>query len=153
MPPRRRAPRPSAGVEDEERLSSGWNKVINRLLAALKRRIRAGNALHTDEQLLLFDGCAQRLADSTNSTLLADLMESKFVDPNHIAALVKFVLGCKYVPGVSGLLHVVRDSALRAMMRLEKDERDELHRTLLEGRTGPLPMQVRRPPVLGSRRD
>jgi len=116
--------------------------MINRLLAALKKRIRAGNVLHTDEQLLLFGGCAQRLADSTNSTLLADLMESKFVDPNHIAALVKHVLGCKYVPGVSGLLHVVRDSALRAMMRLQKDERDELHRTLLEGRTGPLPMQV-----------
>ena len=42
------------------------------------------------------------------------------------------------------MLHVVRDSALRAMMRLAKPERDELHRTLLEGRQSALPMQAPR---------
>ena len=42
------------------------------------------------------------------------------------------------------MLHVVRDSALRAMMRLAKPERDELHLTLLEGRQSALPMQAPR---------
>ena len=134
------------GVEDEERLLSGWNVVVHRLLAGVKKRIRDdANALHTEEQLALFAGCAARLADNSNSTLLADLMESKFVDPAHIAALVKFVLGCKYVPLKSGLLNVVRDSALRAMMRLDKADRDELHRTLLQGRESALPLQAPRP--------
>ena len=47
-----------AGVEDEERLSSGWNKMIGRLLTSIKKRIRVGNALQTEEQLLLFGGRA-----------------------------------------------------------------------------------------------
>lgn len=53
-------------------------------------------------------------------------MESKSCDPKHIAALVKFVLGAR------GFHHTVRDSALRAMMRLGQEERDALHRNLLE---------------------
>uniref|UniRef100_A0A7S3WSD0 Uncharacterized protein n=2 Tax=Emiliania huxleyi TaxID=2903 RepID=A0A7S3WSD0_EMIHU len=131
------------GVEDEERLQSGWNQLLHTLLAKIKLRIREqGNPLHSEEQLLLFGGCATRLADPSNSTLLADLMEAKLVDPSHIFELIKFVLGCKYVPNQSGLLHVVRDSALRAMMRLDKGERDELHRTLLQGRESALPLQV-----------
>ena len=40
--------------------------MINQLLAALKQRIRAGNVLHTDEQLLLFGGCAQRQLDAAD---------------------------------------------------------------------------------------
>ena len=186
------------GVEDEERLQSGWNQLLHTLLAKIKLRLREqGNPLHSEEQLLLFGGCATRLADPSNSThapatacprwrccslftrppvdrLLADLMEAKLVDPSHIFELIKFVLGCKYVPNQSGLLHVVRDSALRAMMRLDKGallpglvsanladigasrleswpasspptqsgERDELHRTLLQGRESALPLQA-----------
>ena len=87
------------GVEDTEKLASGWNKMVHRFLVSIKKRIRDGNVLHTDEQLLIFGGCAQRLADNANSTLLADLLEAKFVDPNHIASIVKFVLGCKCVSG------------------------------------------------------
>ena len=56
------------------------------------------NPLHTEEQLRLYRGCSTRLADGANSALLADLMEARFVDPAHIAPLVRLVLGCAYVP-------------------------------------------------------
>lgn len=113
------------GFDDGESRVSGWNKMVHLLLVALKDRIRAGDTLHTDEQLALFRGCARPDVDTANCTILADLMESKFVDPDHIAALVKYVLGAR------SFHHSVRDSALRAMMRLDRDERDALHRNLL----------------------
>ena len=117
--------------------------MVRQLLGAIKLRIRDDdNQLHTEEQLLLYAGCASRVADSSNSNVLADLLEAKYTDTNHVFELVKFVLGYKYVPNTSGLQYVVRDSALRAMMRLERSERDDLHRNLLRGRQGALPLQV-----------
>lgn len=114
------------GIEDEERLNSGWNKLVNRLLLGLRTRMQEGNPLHTEEQLLLFKGCLSQKCDNSNSSLLADFMEAKLIDPLHIASLVTLVLNAR------GFNHTVRDSALRAMMRLPKEDRDALHRSLLE---------------------
>ena len=113
------------GLEEEERKVSGWNKLVHTLLASLRERIRDGNVLHTEEQLVVFRGCARRDVDMPNSALLADLLEAKHVDPSHVAPLVKFVLGAH------GFHTSVRDSALRAMMRLGQEDRDALHRNLL----------------------
>jgi hypothetical protein len=81
------------GLEEEERKVSGWNKMVHALLVSLRERIREGNVLHTEEQLIVFRGCSRRDVDSANSALLADLLEAKNVDPSHVASLVKFVLG------------------------------------------------------------
>lgn len=122
------------GLDRPEQLASGQNKMVHRLLTAIRDRIKSGNFLHSCEQLVLFGKCAGHM-DNTNSSLLADLMESKYVDPMHIASIVDFVL-C-----TSGFNHQVRDSALRAIMRLEQNDRDNLHKRLLH--TNPkLPLQV-----------
>ena len=115
------------GLEDEERKVAGWNTLLSRLLLKVRDRVKSGNTLHTDEQRILFEHCATPDVDGANSTVLADLIEAKHVDPNHVFALVKFVLGAR------GFHHKVRDSALRAMMRLDVNERDAMHRTLLKG--------------------
>ena len=44
-----------------------------------------------------------------NSAVLADLIDARHVDPNHVFALVKFVLGAR------GFHHRVRDAALREL--------------------------------------
>ena len=126
------------GLEEEERKVSGWNKMVHALLVSLRERIREGNVLHTEEQLVVFRGCSRRDVDSANSALLADLLEAKNVDPSHVASLVKFVLGERRFH------QTVRDSALRAMMRLGQQDRDALHRNLLSNidSATQLPLQV-----------
>jgi hypothetical protein len=121
------------GLEKDERLASAINKQLHTLLCAVRSRIQAGNSLHTDEQLLIFAGC-QRLGctDNSNSALLADLMEAKLSDREHIAPLVRHVLCAR------GFHHTVRDSALRAMMRLRSEDRGELQRSLLQAPVVPL---------------
>jgi len=122
------------GLDEQEQLASGWNKVANRLLCAVRERIKGGNVLHTSEQLVLFARCEGR-ADNANSALLADMMESKYIDPLHIAPLVNYVLS-------SSKFHKqVRDSALRAMARLGTEDRDALHKRLLDT-SKKLPLQV-----------
>ena len=59
------------GLEEAERQTSGWNKILHKLLIALRERIRAGNTLHTDEQIVLFRGCARSDVDTANSALLS----------------------------------------------------------------------------------
>jgi len=122
------------GLDKPEQLESGWNKMVNSLLCAIRERIKGGNVLHTSEQLVLFAKCEGRV-DNTNSALLADFMESKYTDPLHVNSLVNYVLS-------SGKFNKqVRDSALRAMARLDTEDRDVLHKRLLNT-TKQLPMQV-----------
>lgn len=122
------------GIDDVERLKSGWNKMVHRLLLAVRERIKEANFLHTDEQLVIFSGCEGRL-DNSNSSLLADFMESKAVDSLHLERVVNLVLGSRK------FANITRDSALRAMARLTPDERDALHKRLLDT-TNTLPVQV-----------
>ncbi|KAJ1638989.1 hypothetical protein T492DRAFT_1139741 [Pavlovales sp. CCMP2436] len=115
------------GVGDSEKLASGRNKILHTLLVSVRERAKAGNALHSSEQRILFAGCARR----------GHLLEAKHVDETHVAAIVRHVLEC-----AEGTFHTcVRDSALRAMLRLGPRERDELHCSLLDG-AAMLPLQT-----------
>ena len=174
------------GVSEQEKYSSGWNKVVNILLTGLRVRVRDGvettsgrcgrtglevNWLHSEEQLVLFKNCCSKtspvpllslspdgahdtsaadagagaeagtgaaactlILNNTNAAVLADLLEDKCVDPNHIARVVNLVL--------SAPCHrQVRDSALRAMVRLTPNDRNQLIAKLLST-PHKLPMQV-----------
>ncbi|KAK3233287.1 hypothetical protein CYMTET_56408 [Cymbomonas tetramitiformis] len=123
------------GLNDEDKRLSGWNMLLNTLLCGIRDRIKTGNVLHSSEQLVLFDRAVEN-ARGGNVALLADLMESKNVDQAHVAPLVNFLLS-----GLKKLGSQVRDSALRAMMRLSPADRDDLHTRLLSKSTQ-LPIQV-----------
>ena len=66
--------------------------------------------------------------------MLGDLLETKCVDPLHISQVVNYLLS-------GGRHHVVRDAALRAMMRLNANERHVLIDKLLTSMHR-LPLQV-----------
>jgi len=148
------------GVAPEEKYDSGWNKVLNVLLTGLRVRCRdEKNWLHSEEQLFLFTYCCEKrapnerteesdavvlslaqspagkwLLNQTNATVLGDLLETKCVDPLHISQVVNYLLS-------GGRHHVVRDAALRAMMRLNANERHVLIDKLLTSMHR-LPLQV-----------
>eukprot|EP00286_Rhodomonas_abbreviata_P018704 CAMPEP_0181299354 /NCGR_PEP_ID=MMETSP1101-20121128/6300_1 /TAXON_ID=46948 /ORGANISM="Rhodomonas abbreviata, Strain Caron Lab Isolate" /LENGTH=1896 /DNA_ID=CAMNT_0023404495 /DNA_START=86 /DNA_END=5776 /DNA_ORIENTATION=+ len=150
------------GVEEEEKFASGWNKVVNVLLVGLRVRSRDGedkNWLHSEEQLALFAYCCEKtrfeggaeeqqddaihltmakfpkwLLSQSNASVLSDLLETKCVDPMHVGQVVSFVLSAVRP-------QVVRDSALRAMLRLDAAERNVLIDKLLAS-PRKLPMQV-----------
>lgn len=94
----------------------------------------AAAASDADGSVRAFDA---RALDTTNSAVLADLLEAKHVDVEHVAQIVRHVL----MAADGSFLVCVRDSALRAMLRLRLAERDALHRSLLEG-GAPLPLQT-----------
>ncbi|KAG8467636.1 hypothetical protein KFE25_006688 [Diacronema lutheri] len=75
--------------------------------------------------------------DSTSAAVLADLLEAKLVDVAHVAPAVRLIL----TSPEGTYHHAVRDSALRAMLRLHVTDRDGLHRSLLAG-GAPLPLQT-----------
>lgn len=122
------------GLAETERLASGWNKVVSSLLCGIRERIKGGNFLNANEQLAIYRKIEGR-ADNSNSALLSDFMEGKYVDPNHSGALVNYVLSDKTFN------KQVQDSALRAMNRLEPVERNALHKRLLDTKAK-LPLQV-----------
>lgn len=138
------------GVEEEEKYASGWNKVANTLLTGLRVRCRDDrNWLHSDEQLALFAYCCEKtrvtsgfaaeepqeeaagqpkfpkwLLNQGNGAVLGDLLEAKCVDPRHSARAVNLVLS-------AARPQMVRDAALRAMLRLSTAERHALIHKLL----------------------
>lgn len=151
------------GVKKLEKQASGWNKFLNTLLTSIRSRVTAGtetastsaggsaafgdepNWLATNEQLLLFRYCQSEAKfreelSNSNGSLLADLMESKCVDFLHVGGLVSFVLSNNVLPQTVSH-RMVRDSALRAMVRLPADDRDAMIATLLKT-DGKLPLQV-----------
>ena len=137
--------------------------MMNILLTSIRTRVTAGsemastaaggsvafgdepNYLHEKEQLHLFRYCqaeSQYMKELSNSngSLLADLMESKCVDPLHSASLVSFVLSNNVLPQTASH-RMVRDSALRAMVRLPAKDRDFMIARLLDT-NDKLPLQV-----------
>eukprot|EP00392_Amoebophrya_sp_AT5.2_P015599 g15812.t1 len=129
------------GASTQEILKSGWNKIVYTLLTSLRDRVRVDeNVLHSEEQLVLF-GCLSgqgKKLDSTNTTVLSDFLDAKYVDKKHIFALVHYVLS-----PAADFSKTIREAALRALLRLEQNDRDTLIQTLLE-RAGKdkLPLEV-----------
>eukprot|EP01063_Lacrimia_lanifica_P033494 TRINITY_DN5968_c0_g2_i1.p1 TRINITY_DN5968_c0_g2~~TRINITY_DN5968_c0_g2_i1.p1 ORF type:complete len:1882 (+),score=544.01 TRINITY_DN5968_c0_g2_i1:46-5691(+) len=136
------------GADEKEQLASGWNACVNALLCALRTRVTANQAenltpkgglvvasvpnfLHGEEQVVLFEYCRADLLNSGNANLLAQFADAKFVDDKHSARAVSYILS---QPAYDLPSHsVVRDSALRAMVRLPAADRDGVIEQLLGG--------------------